>query len=194
MPSASSPPDPPPSSLALSTPDTFYLSPLIRLTLLSLYAALTLPLPFLATATAAPIPSSWLWLGLVLGAIALSGALSQRVVLNSQSIQVTYPRWVLFGQNWQLRWSEVVALQPRTTGQGGLVYYLISQSGQAYLLPMRVAGFARLAQRIQAETGLDTIDVKPLSQPWMYWILLLLTGLLLLVDAWTIGTAIHLAR
>jgi hypothetical protein len=129
-----------------------------------------------------------------LGAIALSGALSQRVVLNSQSIQVTYPRWVLFGQNWQLRWSEVVALQPRTTGQGGLVYYLISQSGQAYLLPMRVAGFARLAQRIQAETGLDTIDVKPLSQPWMYWILLLLTGLLLLVDAWTIGTAIHLAR
>jgi hypothetical protein len=190
MPSATSHPDPPPSSLTSSVPDTFYLSPLIRLTLLSLYAALTLPLPFLATATAAPIASSWLWLGLALGAIALYGALSQRVILDSQGIQVNYPRWVLFGGRWQLPWSEVVALQPRTTGQGGLVYYLVSQSGQGYLLPMRVAGFARLAARVQAETGLDTIDIKPLSQPWMYWVLLLFTGMLLLVDVWTIGTAI----
>jgi hypothetical protein len=161
--------------------------------LLSLYAALTLPLPFLATATAAPIAPSWLWLGLAMGAIALYGTLSQRVVLDSEGIQVNYPRWVIWGGGWQIPWSEVVALQPRTTGQGGLVYYLITQSGQAYLLPLRVAGFARLAQRVQAETGLDTIDVKPLSQPWMYLVLLVLTGLLLLVDAWTIGTAIQMA-
>ena len=128
-----------------------------------------------------------------MGAIALYGTLSQRVVLDSEGIQVNYPRWVIWGGGWQIPWSEVVALQPRTTGQGGLVYYLITQSGQAYLLPLRVAGFARLAQRVQAETGLDTIDVKPLSQPWMYLVLLVLTGLLLLVDAWTIGTAIQMA-
>jgi len=40
------------------------------------------------------------------------------------------------------------------------------------------------------QTGIDMTDVRPLAQPWMYLILLALTLLLLLVDAWTITTAI----
>jgi hypothetical protein len=76
-----------------------------------------------------------------------------------------------------------------TTGQGGLVYYFLSKTGQAYLLPMRVAGFGRLVALVQAKTGIDTRDVRPLSQPWMYLILLGCTVLLLAIDAWTIWTA-----
>lgn len=77
----------------------------------------------------------------------------------------------------------------RTTGQGGLVYYFIDRaSDRAYLLPMRVAGFARLVEIVQQKTGIDTRDVKPLSQPWMYFILLGCTFLLLLTDAWVIFT------
>jgi hypothetical protein len=57
---------------------------------------------------------------------------------------------------------------------------------------MRVAGFAKLVGLVEAKTGIDTRDVRPLSQPWMYLILLLCTLLLLLVDAWTIVTAISL--
>jgi hypothetical protein len=45
---------------------------------------------------------------------------------------------------------------------------------------------------VEAKTGIDTRDVRPLSQPWMYLILLLCTLLLLLVDAWTIVTAVSL--
>ena len=37
----------------------FRISPLIRITLLSLYIALTIPLPFLAQVSSAPIPA-WL--------------------------------------------------------------------------------------------------------------------------------------
>ncbi len=55
---------------------------------------------------------------------------------------------------------------------------------------MRVAGFAQLVQVVAEKTGVDTSDVRPLAQPWMYLILLGLTLILLLVDTWTIGTAV----
>jgi hypothetical protein len=53
---------------------------------------------------------------------------------------------------------------------------------------MRVVGFARLVQLVETYTGIDTTDIRPLAQPWMYLILLGLTLLLLLVDGWTIWT------
>ncbi|NJO39955.1 MAG: hypothetical protein HC769_10060 [Cyanobacteria bacterium CRU_2_1] len=171
---------------------TFRLSPIIRLTLILLYVALTAPLPFLADATDAPVSSSLLWAGLTIGLIALYAALTERVIVDEQAIQVTYPVWVpkFFRQGWLLPWSEVQALKPRSTGQGGIVYYFLSHSNDAYLLPMRVAGFAELVRQVQAKTGIDTTDVKPLAQPWMYVILLIFTLLLLAIDSWTIWVAV----
>ncbi|MBE9230612.1 hypothetical protein IQ231_02610 [Cuspidothrix issatschenkoi LEGE 03284] len=170
----------------------FRLSPLIRITLLSLYLALTVPLPFLAKVTAAPIPPLFLWVGIGCGFVLLYAILTERVILDEEGIKVTYPVWVprFFRPGWSLSWSEVKALKPRTTGQGGLVYYFLSQDGKAYLLPMRVSGFAKFINIVQAKTGIDTTDVRPFSQPWMYIILLGCTILLFLVDAWTIQTAL----
>lgn len=174
-----------------NTLDTFRISPLVRITLLALYVALTVPLPFLAEATNAPVSANLLWVGIAIGFAIVYAALTERVIVDSTGIQVAYPGWVprFFRKGWQLAWSEVQALKPRTTGQGGLVYYFLSKSGQGYLLPMRVVGFARLVRRVEAETGIDTTDVKPLAQPWMYLILLMFTVFLLLIDAWTIWTA-----
>jgi hypothetical protein len=174
--------------------DRFYISPLIRLTLLLFYLALVLPLPVLALATRAPVSPWLLGVGGVLGGVLLHGVLSERVEVNGIGIRVVYPRWLWFRQGWSLPWAEIKALRPRSTGQGGLVYYFVTQAeDQAYLLPMRIAGFARLVGRVEAQTGLDTQSVKPLSQPWMYLILLGLTILLLLVDVWTLGMAYQLA-
>jgi len=174
-----------------SAPAVFRISPLIRITLLSLYVALTVPLPFLSQVTDAPVPPTLLFVGISLGIIPLYAALSERVILDDQAIQVSYPSWVprFFRKGWSLPWSEVKELKPRTTGQGGLVYYFLSKQEKAYLLPMRVAGFARLVKLVEARTGIDTADVRPLAQPWMYLILLGCTVLLLLVDGWTIWTA-----
>jgi hypothetical protein len=170
----------------------FRLSPLIRITLLSLYIALTVPLPFLSQVTAAPVPPTLLWIGISIGLVALYAVLTEQVMVDDERIQVTYPAWVprFFRKGWFLPWSDVKELKPRTTGQGGLVYYFLSQDGKAYLLPMRVAGFARFVEIVQAKTGIDTTDVRPLAQPWMYLILLGFTLLLLLVDGWAIATAL----
>ncbi len=171
---------------ANTSASVFQLSPLIRITLLSLYIALTVPLPFLSQVTAAPVPPALLWIGIGIGFVGLYAVLTEQVLVDEQGIQVTYPRWVprFFRKGWFLPWSEVKELKPRSTGQGGLVYYFLSQDGKAYLLPMRVAGFARLVQIVQAKTNIDTTDVRPLAQPWMYAILLGFTLLLLLVDGW----------
>lgn len=179
----------PTAVIDLQAENQYFLSPIVRITLLSLYVALTLPLPFLADLTQAPVPASYLWVGVVMGFVFLYGVLSERVIVNATGIQVAYPRWVPCRSGWQLAWDEITALQPRTTGQGGLVYYFLSQTGQRFLLPMRIAGFARLVDRVQAQTGIDTRDVKPLAQPWMYLILFGFTVLLLLIDLWTIVAA-----
>ena len=171
----------------------FRISPLIRLTLMALYLALTIPLPFLAQASSTPVSPVVLWVGIGFGATALFGALSERVIVDEEKIQVAYPRWVprFFRKGWSLAWAEVKDLKMRTTGQGGMVYYFISQSSEkAYLLPMRVVGFARLVKLVDVHTGIDTTDVRPLAQPWMYLILLGFTLLLFLVDGWTIWTAL----
>lgn len=174
--------------------DRFYISPLIRLTLLSFYIALVLPLPILASVTQSSIPPAGLILGSLLGGIVLYGALSEWVETSETGIRVCYPRWMLLRQGWTLDWSAVKALKPRSTGQGGIVYYFVSQTeDRAYLLPMRVAGFTRLVAQVEAKTGINTEDVKPLSQPWMYMILLALTLGLLLVDAWAFWMAGHVA-
>jgi hypothetical protein len=171
---------------------TFPISPIIRITLFTLYISLTAPLPFLTKISSVSISPSFLWIGIGLGAIALYGALSERVILDKDKIQVTYPNWIpqFFREKWLLHWSEIKDLKMRTTGQGGLVYYLVTKTGdRAYLLPMRVVGFARMVKIIEENTGIDTTDVRPLSQPWMYLILFICSLLLLLTDSWIIWTA-----
>ena len=172
---------------------TFPTSPLIKITLINLYFALTIPLPFLAQFASVQFPI-WLFCVLIiLGAIAIVGILSERVIISEEGINVSYPQWVKWSlrKGWSLNWSEIESLKMRTTGQGGLVYYFVSKNrDKAYLLPMRIAGFARMVKQVETKTGIDTTDIRPLAQPWMYLFLLFFTFFLWLVDIWTITTAL----
>ncbi len=143
--------------------------------------------------TGADLPLPLFVLGLVLGGVALQAAMSEQVRLDDQGIHVCYPRWVptLFRQGWSLKWSMIEDIKARATGQGGRVHYLINSTETAYLLPMRVAGFARMTRKIEAQTGLAMGNVKPLAQVWMYSILLSFTLLLAVVDVWVLWTATH---
>ncbi len=162
----------------------FTISPLIRWTLLLFYVVLTVPLPMLAQKTGAPVPPLLWVLGLPLGWGVLWGALSERVEVTPTALTVRYPWWFPFRRERVLPWSEVVALKAKTTGQGGLVYYFLTRQGEGFLLPMRIAGFARLVALVQEYTGIDTGDVKPLAQPWMYLALLILSLGLGAIDVW----------
>ena len=183
------------SSTPFSGSARFNLSPLIRITLLVLYGALLVPLPFLAVATDAPVPAWCLWVGIGVGAVLLYASLSERVLVDEQQIQVAYPQWVpsFWRKGWTLKWDDITALKPRSTGQGGIVYYFLSHDQKAYLLPMRIAGFARLLQYIEAHTTINMNDVKPLAQPWMYIILFVCALGLWLIDVWVIWMSLSLS-
>ncbi|MEM6254961.1 MAG: hypothetical protein AAF821_18750 [Cyanobacteria bacterium P01_D01_bin.156] len=179
------------SADSVSSLDHFRISPLIKVTLLSFYGVLLAPLPFLAQATAAPVSPVVLVILAILGALLLGAGLSEQVHTTDEYIAMVSP---LPWRGWSLEWSDIKALKPRSTGQNGTVYYFITEAAdRAYLLPMRVVGFARLVRTVEANTGIDTQDVKPLAQPWMYLFLLVMTFFLLLMDVWTIWTATHLA-
>ena len=175
------------------SPDIFRISPLIRVALWSFYGTLTLPLPLLAFQQGHEF-SGWVTVvGLAMGAIALYAALSEQVHLDDKAIVIVYPRWIpqWFRRSWRLPWSEIQAIKARSTGQGGLVYYLIRNSQEAYLLPMRVAGFAQMTRLIQANTGLDLAMSKPLAQVWMYGLLLAASVLLGLADGWVVNLMLN---
>ncbi|MCG9893069.1 MAG: hypothetical protein MH252_18600 [Thermosynechococcaceae cyanobacterium MS004] len=173
-------------------PSVFRVSPLVRAALWTLYLALMLPMPFLVQLNPSlDFPLGWIALGLLVGGILLEMALSEQVHLSEEGLSVRYPWWVpsQFRRGWSLRWPEVTDLKARSTGQGGLVYYLVSQERDGFLLPMRVVGFHRMLGLIQIKTGINTQDVKPLAQPWMYATLLGVSLLLLIADGWILSTA-----
>jgi hypothetical protein len=173
-------------------PSVFKISPLVRVALWSLYFALMLPMLFLAWVNPSlDFSPLWLGIGLSTGGILLHMVLSEQVCLDDEGLSVCYPWWVpsLLRRGWSLKWSEIQDLKARSTGQGGLVYYLVSRSRSGFLLPMRIVGFQRMLKLIQMKTGIDTRDVKPLAQPWMYAMLLGAAVLLGIVDVWIIWTA-----
>jgi hypothetical protein len=147
------------------------------------------PLPLLAYQTQAPVHPVVLAIAVGIGWIALNATLSEKVQVNPTGIAVSYASWVpgFWRSGWNLAWSDIVALKPRSTGQGGIVYYFVNNHGEARLLPMRIAGFARFVRYVQQSTSIDTTDVKPLAQPWMYIILFVITIFLWLIDAWALA-------
>lgn len=183
---------------SLSTPaappvSVYRISPLIRYSLWLLYFALVIPLPILAKVNhMGAVTQGSLYGGLGLGVVALGAALSEQVHLSDTGMEIRYSQWVpaWFRQGWDLTWPEITAIKPRRTGQGGLVYYLVTADGSAQLLPMRVAGFGHMTRTIEEQTGLKMATVKPLAQVWMYSILLGCSVLLALTDVWILWNGI----
>ncbi|MCF2972570.1 hypothetical protein L1047_15345 [Synechococcus sp. Nb3U1] len=162
----------------------FPLSPLIRYTIQALYWALVLPLPMLLSRQADPVWVGSLLVALLIGWGLLLGSLSQQVNVDDQGMRATYPAWVpaFLRQEWQVQWSDVERIEPRSTSQGGVVYYWVTQAGDCVLLPMRVAGFKRLLAEVQRHTGIQVDSLRPYVQPWMYALLGFFALLLLAWD------------
>ena len=157
--------------------ERFGLSPLIRFTLLSLYLALVLPLPWLAPVQLRGV----MVVGLLIGLVLVLGLLSEQVETNAEGISVRYPRWIrwLFRRGWFMAWSDVRALVPVGTSQGGTVYYVSSARQEHYLLPQRLDRFNDFLKRFETASGVDTSKVQRLTPPWTYQLLALLAALML---------------
>lgn len=155
------------------------MSPLIRGTLVLLYLALVLPLPALA-------PDGlrlWLLFMVPLGLLLVLALVSEQVEIDGDGLRVGPAPWCawLLRRGWQLQWSEVKALVPVGTSQGGRVYY-VRTGGKAHLLPQRVVNFEDFLSRFSCSSGVDTSGVMRLTPPWTYRLLAASSGLMLAAE------------
>mgnify|MGYP006267561629 CR=1 FL=1 len=165
------------------------MAPLIRGTLLLLYLALVLPLPALAPEGLRP----WLLAAVPLGLLVVWAITSERVELDDHGLRLSHPAWCRWWlrRGWALQWSEVLALTPVTTSQGGRVFYLRTENGSAYLLPQRVQAFDDFLSRFSQHTGLSTSAIGRISPAWTYQLLAVLSAGLLLAEfagGWALAT------
>tara|TARA_B100001939_G_scaffold28686_1_gene22757 strand:- start:44 stop:568 length:525 start_codon:yes stop_codon:yes gene_type:complete len=160
--------------------ERFGLSPLIRFTLLSLYLALVLPLPLMAPASLRVL----MGVGLILGLVLVFGLLSEQVETDDTGIQVRYPAWIrwLLRRGWSMPWTDIRALVPVGTSQGGTVYYLKAADVRHQLLPQRIERFDRFLQLLQERSGVSTAGIGRLTPPWTYQLLAGLSGLMLMAE------------
>jgi hypothetical protein len=159
---------------------TYRMAPLIRGTLVLLYLVLVLPLLPLAPSELRPFLTAVLPFGLVV-VLAIS---SERVQVDPVGISVRHPLWCqwVLRRGWHLAWSDIKALTPVATSQGGRVYYVRDGAGSAYLLPQRVQEFDDFLARFSHQTGLDTTTIGRISPPWTYQLLAVLCSLMLLAE------------
>ena len=155
----------------------FRLSPLIRGTLITVYLALVLPLPALA-------PESlrlWLLAAVPLGLLVVLAMLSEQVTVTNSGITVGHPSWCswLLRRGWSLNWTEMKALVPVGTSQGGKVFYITTHDHSQRLLPQRLEHFDRFLNLIQSKSSLRTTGVGRLTPPWTYHLLSFLAALML---------------
>ena len=158
-----------PASQGNLTVERFGLSPLIRFTLISLYVALVLPLPLLAPAGL----RGWMSAALILGLGLVLGLLSEQVETDAEGIRVRYPAWIgwLFRRGWSLAWSDIRALVPVGTSQGGTVYYVKAANLKHQLLPQRIDRFDRFLSLLQERSSVNTAGIGRLTPPWTYQLL-----------------------
>jgi len=157
------------------------MAPVIRFTLLALYAALVLPLPLVAPAEL----RLWLWGALVVGWVWVVALTSEEVVLDGEGLSVAHPPWCagVLRRGWQLPWRQVAALTPVATSQGGRVFYVRSKGeARAYLLPQRVERFDDFLARFTALSGVSTTGVARITPPWTYQLLAGMSVTLLLAE------------
>jgi hypothetical protein len=174
---------------------TYGMAPLIRGTLLVLYAALVVPLPLIAPEGLKP----FLWGALALGLIVVLAITSEQVILDAEGLRLTHPDWCgwWLRRGWHLSWNQVEGLTPVATSQGGRVFYVrtsgaspqgTSQTTQAYLLPQRVERFEDFQNQFSALSGLATDSVARITPPWTYQLLAVMSFTLL------VGELVSLTR
>jgi hypothetical protein len=157
------------------------MAPVIRFTLLTLYAALVGPLPLVAPEAL----RGWLWGALLLGWVVVMALTSEQVIVDGDGVEVAHPPWCAWfsRRGWRLAWSQVEGLTPVATSQGGRVFYVRSRGeGRAWLLPQRVERFDDFLDRFQAFSGVDTSAVGRLTPPWTYQLLAVMSAGMLVAE------------
>ena len=149
----------------------------VKVSLISLYLALTIPLPFISNQEFKMI-SLMLF---VLGLFSIVNITNDYVEITNQKI--TYKSSFLsktFGKkNWEIFWTDIKFIKALPTSQGSKLYYFVTNKDENFLLPQRLENFEEFLLLISKNTGLNVEDLSYISPLWTYRLLTLLSLLMI---------------
>ena len=149
----------------------------VKVSLISLYLALTIPLPIISNAEF-KIISLILF---VLGLFSIVNITNDYVETTNQKI--TYKSSFLsktFGKkNWEICWTDIKFIKALPTSQGSKVYYFVTNKDENFLLPQRLENFKEFLLLISKKTGLNVDGLSYISPLWTYRLLTLLSLLMI---------------
>ena len=156
--------------------NTFKSNKYVKISLLSLYLALTFPLPYI-TVNSLKIISTIL---LIVGFFIINTITNYSVETSDNYIlyKTNYISNLLGYKSWQIDWKDIKEIKSRNTSQGSNVYYL-STNKLNVLIPQRIEKFENLVSIIALKTRINTNKIKAIAPLWTYKLLSLLSCLML---------------
>lgn len=148
----------------------------LKISLLSLYLALTFPIPFI-TVNSLKIISTIL---LIIGLFIINNITNYSVETSDNYIlyKTNNISNLLGYKSWQIDWKDIKEIKSRNTSQGRNVYYLITNKLNV-LIPQRIENFEDLVSIIASKTKINNHKIKAIAPLWTYKLLTLLSCLML---------------
>ena len=151
---------------------------IVKISLISLYLALTIPMPFISI-DKLKIPSIFMF---ILGLYLVINITSDYVETcdNKISYKTNLISKIFGRNNWDISWKDIKLIKTISTSQGSKVYYFNTNKGDNFLVPQRVENFEKFLSTISKNTGINTNDISYISPLWTYKLLTLLSGFMII--------------
>ena len=141
----------------------------VKISLISLYLALTIPIPFI-TIERLRIFSIFAF---VLGLYFIINISSDYVETcnNKISYKTSFVSKILGRKNWEISWKDIKLIKTLPTSQGSKVYYFNTNKGDNFLIPQRIENFEKFLVIVSNNTGIAINDISYISPLWTYKLL-----------------------
>tara|TARA_A100001035_G_C27487161_1_gene365887 strand:+ start:70 stop:576 length:507 start_codon:yes stop_codon:yes gene_type:complete len=155
----------------------------VKISLISLYLALTIPIPFISIDKLRIISITTF----VLGLFFIINITSDYVeTCNNKILYKTSFISKVFGRkNWEIAWKDIKSIKSLPTSQGSKVYYFTTHKGNNFLVPQRLENFEKFLSVIYKNTGITTSELSYISPLWTYKLLTLLSVAMIIGETFT---------
>ena len=155
----------------------------VKISLISLYLALTIPIPFISIDKLRIISITTF----VLGLFFIINITSDYVETcnNKISYKTSFISKVIGRKNWEIAWKDIKSIKSLPTSQGSKVYYFTTHKGNNFLVPQRLENLEKFLSVIYKNTGITTSELSYISPLWTYKLLTLLSVAMIIGETFT---------
>ena len=150
----------------------------VKISLISLYIALTAPFPFISNKDLKITALFFFILGLFL----IFNITSDYVETCEKkfSYKTSFISKALGKKNLEVCWEDIKSIKSLTTSQGSRVFYFVDGQSKNILIPQRIENFEVFLEKVEKKTNLNIEAISYISPLWTYKLLTLLSVLMII--------------